>query len=137
SRYRGRKNVFQIVRAGERNFVAIENFFFFIVSAKNEFSIRYKSTLLNIGLPAEPENLGARRNDCAACHIVQIEDRRVLLDLVLENSSFGSSVSIKRLVAVQMVWRKVQQNSDARAKCFDQFELKAAELRNGNRAFRG
>ena len=55
SRNSGRKNVFQIVRAGERNFVAIENFFFFIVSAKNEFPIRYKSALLNIGLPAEPK----------------------------------------------------------------------------------
>src|SRR5882724_5836750 len=134
--YRGRKNVFQIVRARERNFVAIENFFFFIASAKNEFSMRYKSALLNIGLPAEPKNLRARRNDFAACRVIQIEDRRVLLDLVLENPSFGSSVSTKGLVAVQMVRRKVQQNSDARTKCFDHFELKAAELRNGNRAFR-
>src|SRR6267154_1555923 len=136
SRYRGRQNVFQIVRAGERNFVAIENFFFFIVSAKNEFSIGHKSALFDMGLPAEPKNLRARRNDFAACRIIQIEDRRVLLDLVLENPSFGSSVSAKRLVAVQMVWRKVQQNSDARTKCFDQLELKAAELRNGNRALR-
>src|SRR5258708_24355058 len=112
SRYRGRKNVFQIVRAGERNFVAIENFFFFIVPAKNEFSIRYKSALLNIALPAEPKNLRARRNDFAACRIIQIEDRRVLLDLVLENPSFGSRVSTKRLVAVPIVWRKVHPNSD-------------------------
>ena len=50
--------------------------------------------------------------------------------LVFEQACFGISVSFECVVAIEMVRRDIQADTDIRAKLVDGFELEAGELQN-------
>ncbi len=90
-----------------------------------------KGSLVNLPLSAEPEQLrtGTDRQSCGG-GVVGVEDSEIVLPLVLEDSRFGVDVIVKRLVAIEMVGRDVQNHRDPRTKLDDRFQLEARHFQH-------
>src|SRR4029077_9453289 len=108
----------QIVRARQRNFTGIKNFFLVASASEDDLSATNECSLLHILLAAEPKHLRARRRIRRAGTIVGVQDRKVLLGLILENAGFSGSISRQRLVSVQVIWRQIQEHRDLRLEIF-------------------
>jgi hypothetical protein len=104
----------------------MKNFFFVAIAPEDDFSATNECSLLHMLFAAEPKHLRARRRIRRAGPIVGVQDRKVLLGLILENARFSGSISRQRLVAVQVIWRQIQEHRDLRLEIFDQFKLEAA-----------
>ena len=122
----GCENVFKVVRAGERNFPAIENFVVSTSLPEDDFPISNERSLLDIRLPAEPVHLRKRWSILGAYRIVRVQNGEILAGLIFEDSGFRGSICGQGFVPVQMIRRQIQENRDVGSKSVDQFELKAA-----------
>ncbi len=78
--------------------------------------------------------MGATRTDAG---IVGIQYREIAFGLLFKDARLRSGVGLHGLVPVEMIRSQIQEHGNVRMKCFDQLELKTAELDNSGGAFAG
>src|SRR5215470_11934696 len=128
----GSENVFEIVRARKRNFRWLQNDFFLALIAENDFFPAKKSALCDALLAAEPKKSWFCGGIGSARGIVGVKHGEIGGGLLFEDACFRRAVRFHRAVTIEMIRREIQKNAYIRTKCFNPFELKTAELGDGN-----
>ncbi len=128
----GGENILEIMRAGKRDFRLFENDFFLAVMAKNNFFAEKECALRDALFAAKPENFRLRWRVRRAGGIVSVEDGEIVGSLFFENAGLSRGISFHRAVAIEVIGGEIQEDADVRTERFDQFELEAAEFRDGN-----
>ena len=103
-----------------------------VAVAKIDMRAAGKSSLFNFLLSAEPEQLRASAaGQSSGGRVVGVEDGEIILPLVIKDARFGVDVIRKRLVAIEMVGRDVQNHRDPGTKFNDRLQLKARYFKHG------
>ena len=103
--------------------------------AVHDIPIRNKDAAGNLLQPAE-EHLAARQGGTEAEHprVIRIQDGIIFRPLVAKDLPFCLGIGLEGRVAVQVVWRNVQQDGHVGTKIANGFQLKATQLGNNDRA---
>src|SRR6202521_1321548 len=131
-RRHGRKDVFDVVSPRQGNLLETQYRLFFAVMAKHNFVFLHERTLHHTLLPAETVHMRLSLRQGGGCRISRVQHRAVRFRLVLEDSRFGPAILFERVMPVQVVGREIQKHADVRAKCFNQLQLKAAQLHHSD-----
>src|SRR5262249_24929784 len=124
----GRENIFDVVRSLERHF-GNRHDLAHILATKGNPPVLYECSPLQLPLAAEPESLRARATgEVDASRIIGIQNRKVILLLILEDVGFGVDIGLESPVAIQMVGSNVQHDGNFRTKAADGLELKTRDL---------
>ncbi len=114
------------MRAREWNLLETQYRVFPTVIAKNNLVFPDESALGDALLPAEPVHAWFCWSQGRGRRVICVQHGTVGFRLILENARFGAGISFQRVMAVQVVGCKVQEDADVGAKCFNQLQLKTA-----------
>src|SRR5690242_19271157 len=136
-RRRGCQNVFEVVRAGQRNLFPAQNVLSSCGTVEDDGVACQASSLLHIFLAAEPENFGRLGSVPPGCGVIGVQHGKIAGLLVFENARFGRGIGVHGAVAVEMIGSVIQEHADVGTEGGDEFELKAAEFGDGPGALGG
>src|SRR5579884_1242567 len=125
----GREDIFQIVRTLEANLTDGHDFHVISFGPPEDFAVTHEGALVHFFLAAEPEFLRfADRPQLHAGGVVRVENSEVAGSLVLKNPRLGRDVGLKRVVAVEVVGRDVQDYGYFSVEGINGFELEARDF---------
>src|SRR5258708_7241168 len=110
-RRHGRKDVFDVVRARQRNLLDTQYGLFFAVMAKDNFVFPHEGTLGHALFPAKPVHVRFHRRQGRGRRIIRVQHRAVAFRLVLEDARFGVAILFEPVIPIKRPSRKRSASS--------------------------
>ena len=90
----GGQNIFEIVRAGQRNFFALQQNFFLLSAAEDDFFATQVRALQDFLFAAEPIDLRTLGRQEYARRIIRVQHREIAFGLIFKDAGFGRRVGV-------------------------------------------